>query len=59
MHQRPPLNPNERYIEALKKMMKSGKNHIDPNSSGSDTENEENEFIMGQKIFFTEGGRTN
>ncbi|CDW77498.1 UNKNOWN [Stylonychia lemnae] len=59
MHQRPPLNPNERYIEALKKMMKSGKNHIDPNSSGSDTENEENEFILGQKIFFTEGGRTN
>lgn len=29
-------------------------------NNGSDTENEEHEeFIMGQKIFFTEGGRTN
>jgi len=27
--------------------MKSGKTNLDPNSSGSDTENEENEFIIG------------
>lgn len=40
-------------------MMLSGKNNEEPNSSGSDTENEEQDIMMGQKIFFTEGGRTN
>eukprot|EP00347_Sterkiella_histriomuscorum_P013538 403364328 len=95
-------NPNDKYIEQLKKMMIQGKNNIDPNSSSededendqdcitnphfyhhteinkhsnknqkniinpksnnsrgySDTENEQ-DLQMGQKIFFTEGGRTN
>ena len=49
---------NEKYIQALKKM-RVGDGSGDPDSSmNSDTEQEE-EFIMGQKIFFTDGGRTN
>ncbi len=43
----------------MKKLRQSELINVDPHSSGSDTENEDNEFMMGQKIFFTEGGRTN